>query len=134
MQRARAGHVGTLTDRQLDSISGIISGGRQLLDQVGEILTYARGAANQTRVDLATPFGVAREQRAVREILLAHLDDVHPRAGGPRGALQQGVEGPAALTAVEIVKKIRAKEFTAKAVTTAGRASAKTGMLNSTAK
>lgn len=43
----RDGILGTLTDRQLDSISGIINGGRQLLGQVGEILTYARGAANQ---------------------------------------------------------------------------------------
>jgi signal transduction histidine kinase len=43
----RDGILGELTDRQLDSIGGIISGGRQLLGQVGEILTYARGAANQ---------------------------------------------------------------------------------------
>jgi two-component system sensor histidine kinase BarA len=43
----RDGILGSLTTRQLESISGIISGGRQLLDQVGEILTYARGAANQ---------------------------------------------------------------------------------------
>jgi two-component system sensor histidine kinase BarA len=43
----RDGILGTLTDRQLESIGGIINGGRQLLEQVGEILTYARGAANQ---------------------------------------------------------------------------------------
>jgi signal transduction histidine kinase len=43
----RDGILGDLTPRQLDSISGIITGGRQLLDQVGEILAYARGAANQ---------------------------------------------------------------------------------------
>jgi signal transduction histidine kinase len=43
----RDGILGSLTPRQLESIGGIISGGRQLLDQVGEILTYARGAANQ---------------------------------------------------------------------------------------
>ena len=54
----RDGILGPLSDRQLDSITGIINGGRQLLDQVGEILTYARGAANQltitrTRFDLA---------------------------------------------------------------------------------
>src|SRR3954471_22006969 len=53
----RDGILGALTPRQLDSITGIINGGRQLLDQVGEILTYARGAANQltiapTRFDL----------------------------------------------------------------------------------
>ena len=43
----RDGILGELAPRQLESISGIINGGRQLLDQVGEILTYARGAANQ---------------------------------------------------------------------------------------
>ena len=41
----RDGILGPLTPRQLDSIAGIINGGRQLLGQVGEILTYARGAA-----------------------------------------------------------------------------------------
>jgi signal transduction histidine kinase len=53
----RDGILGALTPRQLESIAGIINGGRQLLGQVGEILTYARGAANQltitpTRFDL----------------------------------------------------------------------------------
>jgi signal transduction histidine kinase len=53
----RDGILGPLTPRQLESIAGIINGGRQLLGQVGEILTYARGAANQltitpTRFDL----------------------------------------------------------------------------------
>lgn len=43
----RDGMLGSLNERQLDSLRGIISGGRQLLDQVGEILTYARGSANQ---------------------------------------------------------------------------------------
>ncbi|HJQ20018.1 MAG TPA: HAMP domain-containing sensor histidine kinase [Gemmatimonadaceae bacterium] len=43
----RDGMLGPLTDRQLESVRGIIAGGRQLLDQVGEILTYARGAADQ---------------------------------------------------------------------------------------
>jgi signal transduction histidine kinase len=46
----RDGILGALSPRQLESIAGIISGGRQLLDQVGEILTYARGAANQLTV------------------------------------------------------------------------------------
>src|SRR3954470_15654364 len=50
----RDGILGPLTDRQLDSIGGIINGGRQLLDQVGEILTYARGAANQLLVTPTT--------------------------------------------------------------------------------
>jgi len=43
----RDGILGELSPRQLESISGIITGGRQLLEQVGEILAYARGAANQ---------------------------------------------------------------------------------------
>ncbi|MEP6619199.1 MAG: HAMP domain-containing sensor histidine kinase [bacterium] len=46
----RDGILGTLTERQLESIGGIINGGRQLLDQVGEILTYARAAANQLTI------------------------------------------------------------------------------------
>lgn len=46
----RDGMLGPLTERQQESIKGIIAGGRQLLDQVGEILTYARGAANQLTV------------------------------------------------------------------------------------
>jgi signal transduction histidine kinase len=53
----RDGILGDLAPRQLDSVRGIISGGRQLLNQVGEILTYARGAANQlTMVPSRFPF------------------------------------------------------------------------------
>ena len=43
----RDGILGDLSPQQMESVRGIISGGRQLLNQVGEILTYARGAANQ---------------------------------------------------------------------------------------
>jgi len=46
----RDGLLGPLSERQMESINGIISGGRQLLMQVGEILTYARGAADQLTV------------------------------------------------------------------------------------
>jgi signal transduction histidine kinase len=46
----RDGILGDLTPRQLESVRGIISGGRQLLNQVGEILTYARGSANQLTI------------------------------------------------------------------------------------
>lgn len=42
--------LGPLNQRQLESVRGVIAGGRQLLEQVGEILTYARGAANQLTV------------------------------------------------------------------------------------
>ena len=50
----RDGILGPLADRQLESITGIINGGRQLLEQVGEILTYARGAANQLTITRTT--------------------------------------------------------------------------------
>ena len=43
----RDGILGDLDERQRESIVGIINGGRQLLEMVGEILTYARGAAGQ---------------------------------------------------------------------------------------
>ncbi len=43
----RDGILGELAPRQQRSILGIINGGRQLLDSVGEILTYARGSAGQ---------------------------------------------------------------------------------------
>jgi signal transduction histidine kinase len=43
----RDGMLGQLNERQLESVRGIIAGGRQLLLQVSEILTYARGAADQ---------------------------------------------------------------------------------------
>lgn len=50
----RDGMLGPLNERQQESIRGIIAGGRQLLDQVGEILTYARGAANQLTLSTST--------------------------------------------------------------------------------
>jgi len=50
----RDGILGALSERQLESITGIINGGRQLLEQVGEILTYARGAANQLTITRST--------------------------------------------------------------------------------
>lgn len=67
----RDGILGMLSPRQLESIGGIINGGRQLLEQVGEILTYARGAANQltltpSRFDLA---GVVSQLCALNESL-----------------------------------------------------------------
>jgi signal transduction histidine kinase len=57
----RDGILGELAPRQMESVRGIISGGRQLLNQVGEILTYARGAANQLTL-VSTSF-------AIREVL-----------------------------------------------------------------
>jgi len=50
----RDGMLGELNERQIESVKGIIAGGRQLLDQVGEILTYARGTANQLTITPST--------------------------------------------------------------------------------
>ena len=69
----RDGLLGPLSDRQMESINGIISGGRQLLAQVGEILTYARGAANQlTLVPASFAIGdVLQQVHSLNESLLA---------------------------------------------------------------
>ncbi len=68
----RDGLLGSLNDRQMESIRGIINGGRQLLDQVGEILMYARGSANQlTTVVTSFHIGeVLRQVTALNEPLL----------------------------------------------------------------
>lgn len=46
----RDGILGPMSARQLESVSAVISGGRQLLDMVGEILTYAKATANRLRL------------------------------------------------------------------------------------
>ena len=69
----RDGILGQLNDRQLDSVGGIINGGRQLLDMVGEILTYARGAANQLTLARAPMVlhEIVDRVRALNESLVA---------------------------------------------------------------
>ena len=69
----RDGILGELTDRQRESVSGVIGGGRQLLAMVGEILTYARGAADQLTLSLSEfEIGVVMEQvSALNESLIA---------------------------------------------------------------
>jgi signal transduction histidine kinase len=49
----RDGILGSLNQKQHDSIIGVITGGRQVLKMVGEILTYARGAAGQLSLSLS---------------------------------------------------------------------------------
>lgn len=61
----RDGILGELTARQAQSVEGIIRGGRQLLGQVGEILTYVRGEANQLVVTPTT----FRISDVLREVL-----------------------------------------------------------------
>ena len=72
----RDGILGPLTPRQLESVGGIINGGRQLLGQVGEILTYARGAANQLTV-VPTQFDLS----AVASQICALNDSLATRKG-----------------------------------------------------
>ena len=43
----RDGILGPLGEKQAESVAGIITGSRKLLEMVDEILTYARGDANQ---------------------------------------------------------------------------------------
>lgn len=50
----RDGMLGDLNPKQRDSVSGIVSGGQQLIDMIDEILTYVRSASDQvtlTRTD-----------------------------------------------------------------------------------
>jgi signal transduction histidine kinase len=61
----REGMLGQLNPKQRDSVSGIVSGGQQLLDMIDEILTYVRGASDQ--VTLArTEFSITELADQVR--------------------------------------------------------------------
>jgi signal transduction histidine kinase len=85
----RDGILGPLAGRQQDSVAGIIGGGRRLLEMVGEILTYARGAANQLElspVDLSIG-DVIDQVRRLNESLVARKKlnlDVQIGADTPR--------------------------------------------------
>jgi signal transduction histidine kinase len=59
--------LGDLNERQMESVAGIINGGRALLESVGEILTYARGAADQLALT-PTSFDVAEVVEQVRTL------------------------------------------------------------------
>ena len=69
----RDGILGELSERQRESVQAIINGGRQLLDSIGEILTYARGAAGQLTVTRAefSVREVAAQVIALNESLVA---------------------------------------------------------------
>jgi signal transduction histidine kinase len=73
----RDGILGELSDPQQKSVLGIIKGGHQLLQMVGEILTYARGAADQLTIT-PTEFALAPvvEQLVVLNQPLAAKKDV----------------------------------------------------------
>jgi len=69
----RDGILGPLSGKQHESVNGIISGGRQLLEMVSEILTYARGAADRLKLNASTFLlgDVIREVEAVNEAIIA---------------------------------------------------------------
>lgn len=69
----RDGILGPLSERQAESMAGIIAGGRRLLEMVDEILMYARGTANQlTRSDSEFALDAVIEQVcAMNEPLVA---------------------------------------------------------------
>jgi signal transduction histidine kinase len=69
----RDGILGELSHKQLESVGGIINGGRQLLAMVGEILTYARAAADQLALALTAfdPRDAVTQVAALNEPLAA---------------------------------------------------------------
>ena len=79
----RDGILGDLSERQRTSILGIIKGGHQLLQMVGEILTYARGAADQLSIN-PTEFTLAT---VVDQLLALN----HPLAAKKQLTLQADV-------------------------------------------
>lgn len=87
----RDGLLGEMSVRQRDSVGTIISGGRQLLDMIAEILLYAKGSSEPLTVE-ATTFGlkevveqvsslnqslVARKQLSLERYVPDDLPDLH---------------------------------------------------------
>ena len=72
----RDGILGPLSERQHDSVGGIIGGGRRLLEMVSEILTYARGSANQLTLSLGPVVisDVVEQIRSLNESLVARKE------------------------------------------------------------
>src|SRR5213594_2597687 len=61
----RDGMLGELHPKQRDSVSGIVSGGQQLLDMIDEILTYVRSASDQVNL-VRTEFNITEVVDQVR--------------------------------------------------------------------
>ncbi|HEY3258314.1 MAG TPA: HAMP domain-containing sensor histidine kinase [Gemmatimonadaceae bacterium] len=87
----RDGLLGEMSARQRDSVGTIISGGRQLLDMIAEILLYAKGSSEPLTVEVTTfPLKevveqvsslnqslVARKQLALESDVPDDLPDLH---------------------------------------------------------
>lgn len=63
----REGMLGPLSERQLESLSGIVNGGQVLLDMVDEILTYVRAANDQISL-VCTEFSIAQAVDQVMQL------------------------------------------------------------------
>ena len=85
----REGMLGELTERQRESMRGIVSGGQQLLDMIDEILTYVRSASDKvilvrtefSMVDLVDQVRLLNEALAAKkQITIERLngDDIPP--------------------------------------------------------
>jgi signal transduction histidine kinase len=61
----REGMLGDLNQKQRDSVSGIVSGGQQLIDMIDEILTYVRSASDQVTL-MRTDFDITEVVDQVR--------------------------------------------------------------------
>ncbi len=72
----RDGMLGELNDRQAQSVAGIITGGRQLLDMIGEILIYAKGAGGQLDLNVS--------DFAINEVI-AHVLEVNEPLAAKKG-------------------------------------------------
>jgi signal transduction histidine kinase len=69
----RDGLLGELTEKQHTSVDGIITGGRQLLTMVNEILVYVKGTANQLTL-ATTEFDVEPLVEQVRSVNASLLE------------------------------------------------------------
>lgn len=69
----RDGLLGELTEKQRASVEGIITGGRQLLTMVNEILVYVKGTANQLTLSV-TEFDVEPLIEQVRSVNASLLE------------------------------------------------------------
>ena len=63
----REGLLGELNQKQRDSVSGIVSGGQQLIDMIDEILTYVRSASDQVNL-VRTDFDITELVDQVRTL------------------------------------------------------------------
>jgi len=63
----REGMLGELNQKQRDSVSGIVSGGQQLIDMIDEILTYVRSASDQVNL-VRTDFDITELVDQVRTL------------------------------------------------------------------